>query len=148
MNEIKKQDLKNGFKMEEILKPVLENKFGKLKYTKKYDNFDYSNDNVLIELKNRNANWKQYPSLMFSTAKLNKAQELLKDNNFKKEIYIFWKLKDGLYYWKYNKDEYNISIGGRNDRGCNEYQDVVFINNEYIKNYNDLQFPDDYWKTN
>ena len=53
--------------------------------------------------------------------------------NFLKKIYIFWKLKDGLYYWKYNKDEYKISIGGRNDRGCNEYQDVVFIDNSWIQ---------------
>ena len=54
--------------------------------------------------------------------------------------------KDGLYYWKFNKDEYTINIGGRNDRGKNEYQDVVYINNEFIKNYNDLSFPEGYWK--
>jgi hypothetical protein len=146
MNNIKRHDIANGLKMEEILKPIFENKFGQLEYTSHYDNFDYSNDNVLIELKNRNAKWKQYPSLMFSTAKLKKAQKLNKDKDFNKEIYFFWKLKDGLFYWKYDEAEYEINIGGRNDRGCDEYQEVVFIKNEYIKNYNDLSFPSDYWK--
>jgi len=146
MNKIKKADLANGLKMEEILKPVFENKFGSLEYTSHWDNFDYSNDKVLIELKNRKAKWGQYPSLMFSTAKLKKAQKLNKDKDFDKEIYFFWKLTDGLYFWKYDKDEYDINIGGRNDRGCDEYQEVVFIKNQFIKNYNDLIFPEGYWK--
>ena len=34
---------------------------------------NYFNNNVLIELKTRNINWGQYDSLIFSTAKLNKA---------------------------------------------------------------------------
>jgi len=146
MNKTKIDDMKKGLHMEQALKPVFENKFGELNYTKHYDNFDYENNNVLIELKSRKAKWQQYPSLMFSTAKLNKAIKLNEDPNFKKEIYFFWHLQDGLYYWKFNKDEYTIKIGGRNDRGKNEYQDVVYINNEFIKNYNDLSFPEGYWK--
>ena len=129
----KYQDLKNGFQMEDILKPVLENKFGELNKTKKYDTFDFINDKYLIELKTRNAVWGQYPSLMFGANKLNKAKEI-KD----KDVYFFFKLKDGLYYWKYKEGEYEINKGGRTDRGKNEITDCCFINNEYIKNYNDL----------
>lgn len=146
MNAIKKQDLRNGLKMEEILKPVFENKFGLLNYTPHFDNFDYENDNVLIELKTRKCAWLQYPSLMFSTAKIKKAIKLNEDPNFNKEIYFFWKLSDGLFYWKYNHEEYEINIGGRDDRGKNEYQNVVYIKNEFIKNYNDLSFPEGYWR--
>jgi hypothetical protein len=146
MNNIKKKDLQKGLRMEQILKPIFENKFGQLSYTPHFDNFDYENENVLIELKTRNAVWEQYPSLMFSTAKINKAKKLHEQEHFNKEIYFFWKLNNGLYYWKYNKEEYEINIGGRNDRGINEYQEVVYIKNEYIKNYNDLSFPEGYWK--
>ena len=141
----KQRDISQGLKMEEILKPVFENKFGSLNYTSHYDNFDYENDKVMIELKTRNCNWGQYPSLIFSTAKINKAIDLSLNPDFKKEIYFFWKLNDGLYYWKYDKDEWVINIGGRNDRGINEFKDVVHIDNQFIKNYNDLEFPEGYW---
>jgi hypothetical protein len=132
--QIKKyKDLHKGLKMEDALKPILENKFGELNKTKQYDSFDFINDNYVLELKTRNANWGQYPSLMFNESKLNKAKEI-KD----KDVYFFWKLKDGLYYWKYKEGEYNINMGGRTDRGKCEINRCAFINNEYIKNYNDL----------
>ena len=134
-----------GTRMERILKPVFENKFGTLNLTDKYNNFDYFNNNVLIELKTRNINWGQYDSLIFSTAKLNKAIELTNDKDFKKEIYFFWKLKDGLFYWKFNKNETDVHVGGTLN-ASGQYQDVVYIKNEYIKNYNDLSFKDGYWK--
>jgi len=142
----KQLDISHGLKMEEILKPIFENKFGSLNYTRHFDNFDYENDNVMIELKTRNCKWGQYPSLIFSTAKIDKAVKLSQDPNFKKEIYFFWKLNDGLFYWKYDPDEWAINSGGRNDRGINEWQDVVHIDNQFIKNYNDLEFPEGYWK--
>ena len=66
-------------------------------------------------------------------SKLNKAKEITD-----KDVYFFWKLKDGLYYWKYKEGEYNIDLGGRTDRGKSEINRCAFINNEYIKNYNDL----------
>ena len=138
LNDKQKADMKMGLNMEEALKPVFENKFGTLSYTKHFDNFDYENDKYLIELKTRKARWGQYPSLMFSTAKIRKAELLFSDETFTKDIYFFWKLTDGLYYWKYQVGEYEVAIGGRNDRGMNEYQNVVYIMNQYIKNYNDL----------
>lgn len=132
--QIKKyKDLHKGLKMEDALKPVLEQKFGDLNKTKQYDSFDFINDKYILELKTRNANWGQYPSLMFNESKLNKAK-LITD----KDVYFFWKLKDGLYYWKYKEGEYNINMGGRTDRGKCEINSCAFINNEYIKNYNDL----------
>lgn len=136
MNSQKRKDMKMGLTMEDTLKPVFESKFGKLNKTHHYHSFDFENENVLIELKTRNVLWKQYDSLMFSKKKI----DYLEKNNITKDAYIFWKLKDGLYYWKYNKEELNIMIGGRNDRGKNEYETCIFIKNEYIKNYNDLPF--------
>lgn len=136
MNTQKQKDLKQGLEMEDILKPVFENKFGKLNKTHHYHSFDFENDNALIELKTRNINWGQYDSLMFSKKKI----DYLRNNNITKDAYFFFKLKDGLFYWKYNEEELYINIGGRNDRGKNEYYDCVYIKNEYIKNYNDLQF--------
>ena len=136
MNKIKQEDLKKGLQMEDTLKPIFETKFGLLNKTHHYHSFDFENDDVLIELKTRNVNWKQYESLMFSNKKL----KYLIKNNIKKDVYFFWKLNNGLYYWKYNKDELDIMIGGRNDRGKNEYEECVYIMNKYIKNYNDLPF--------
>ena len=136
MNAQKQADLKMGLQMEDVLKPVFESKFGELNKTHQYHSFDYENENVFIELKTRNAKWKQYPSLMFSTKKI----DYIKNNNITKDVYFFWKLTDGLYYWKYDEDEYEIHRGGRNDRGRNEYTNVVYIQNEYIKNYNELPF--------
>ena len=120
------EKIKMGLDMEVILHPVFESKFGKLNQTSQYHNFDYENDNVLVELKNRNAVWKQYPSLMFSQKKI----DYLTENNITKDAYFFWKLKDRLVYWKFNAEEYRPNDCG----GC------VYIKNQYIKNYNDLEF--------
>tara|TARA_R110001606_G_scaffold367242_1_gene522687 strand:+ start:99 stop:494 length:396 start_codon:yes stop_codon:yes gene_type:complete len=120
------EKIKMGLDMEAILHPVFESKFGKLNQTSQYHNFDYENDNVLVELKTRNVVWKQYPSLMFNQAKI----DYLTENNITKDAYFFWKLKDSLVFWKFNKDEYRPNDCG----GC------VYIENQYIKNYNDLEF--------
>tara|TARA_R100000951_G_C2637077_1_gene179647 strand:- start:239 stop:664 length:426 start_codon:yes stop_codon:yes gene_type:complete len=132
--EVKKwKDLNQGLKMEDALLPIFENKFGKLIKTKQYHVFDYINDKYILELKTRNIKFGQYQSLMFGKNKLDKAKET-KDKDF----YIFWKLQDGLYYWKYKEGEYKVAKGGRKDRGKDEINDLCFIDNEYIKNYNDL----------
>lgn len=135
----KYKDLNMGLNMETALKPVLDNKFGDLKLTSKYDKFDYINDNFIIELKTRRIKFKQYPTLIFSEKKLIKAKTI-KD----KRIFFMFKLEDGLYYWEYDKDrenidnEYFIAKGGRKDRGKNEIQNCVNVKNDYIKNFNDL----------
>lgn len=132
--EVKRwQDLNQGLKMEDALHPIFENKFGKLNKTNKYDVFDFINEKYVIELKTRNVKYGQYPSLMFGKNKLD-AAKLIKD----KEIYFFFKLTDGLYYWKYKEGEYKIAKGGRKDRGRSEIKDCIFIDNEYLQNYNDL----------
>ena len=136
MNKVKRADMKKGLAMEDTLKPLFETKFGFLNKTKHYHSFDFENNDVLIELKTRNVNWLRYESLMFSMKKI----KYLRNNNITKDAYIFWKLNDGLYYWKYNEEELEVMIGGRNDRGLNEYEECVYIKNEYIKNYNDLPF--------
>ena len=134
MNEQKRKDLYLGLSMEKILQPVLENKFGKLNATKLYDVFDYENEKFCIELKTRRVSFGDYPSLMFGYNKIKKAEKI-KD----KDVYFFFKLKDGLYYWKYNDTQYEKKLGGRNDRGFNEYKDCVYIKNEFIENWNDLE---------
>jgi hypothetical protein len=128
------KDLNQGFEMEDALHPVFENKFGKLNKTEKYDVFDFKNDKYIIELKTRNIKFGQYPSLMFGKNKLEEAQKI---ND--KEIYFFFKLEDGLYYWKYNENgEYFIRDGGRKDRGKDEIKKYVYVKNKYLKNFNDL----------
>ena len=72
----KYKDLNMGLNMETALKPVLDNKFGDLKLTSKYDKFDYINDNFIIELKTRRIKFKQYPTLIFSEKKLIKAKTI------------------------------------------------------------------------
>ena len=53
-------------------------------------------------------------------------------------VYFCFNFEDGLYYWKYNKEDLengNVVIrkGGRNDRGIDETKDYGYIKTEILK---------------
>jgi hypothetical protein len=113
-------DLEFGLNAEIILKNTLENEFGLLNQLDKYNPFDYENDDYLIELKSRRINHNKYPTAMVNLSKI------LKTNNSNKNRVIVFNYLDGLYKWIVD-DNYNAGIGGRNDRGLDEYSEMAYI---------------------
>jgi len=133
-----RKDLKFGFKSEKDIHKILEDKFGELKNTAddekygKYFEFDKYNDNYFIEMKTRRIKHNQYESLFFGVNKLDKGDELLKENpNLR--IFYLWRCNDGVYGWEHNSTEYEIKKRGRTDRGKNEIDFCVDIKQKFIK---------------
>ena len=122
------RDLKYGFKCEDKLLSKIREKYGEdIEKTKQYAVFDYKNDDIQIELKNRRCYSYTYPSMMIGLNKLTNAE-----NSNRRSVFL-WNLKDGLFYWNYNKDEYKTAFGGRKDRGLDERKIVAFIDMKYLK---------------
>lgn len=93
---------------------------GLISTTDPFDTFDYYNDDWLVELKTRRNNYSRYPTTMIG---LNKTFSETK----KQKLFCF-RFLDGLYYHIYEPNtKYNISKGGRCDRGCAEIKDYLFI---------------------
>lgn len=113
-------DLTFGLGAEIEIKNILEEKFGELNQLDKYHPFDFENDNYLIELKSRRINHNQYPTAMVNLSKIQRTS-----NSNKNRIIVF-NYRDGIYYWNVN-DNYTIGIGGRNDRGLDEYSEMAYI---------------------
>ena len=127
----KDQDIIFGSISEKNNKSIIESITGSLNKTLgKYDIFDYYNDNYIVELKTRRNNYNKYPTTMIGNNKLIKAS---KDTSTK--IYIFcFKFTDGLYYHKYDRNyNYDIDIGGRNDRNKEEYKNYAYIPIKLLK---------------
>ena len=136
MNSIKRKDITTGIIKEKMGLPVFEQYFNtKLIMTSEYNTFDYINDdnNIYIELKNRNNNYSKYPTTMVSYSKIKKGYELLKKNN---KIYYCFNFKDGLYYYQQTEqtpNEIEIGRGGRKDRGRYEYNTYAYIPIKLLK---------------
>jgi len=138
MNDIKRNDLNFGLKNEETIHSILEEQFGNLlRSTRnpemgKYYEFDKYNEDYFIELKTRRIKHNQYPTLFFGKNKLIKGDELLKKCPDLRIFYL-WKCNDGIYGWEHRSSEYDICKRGRCDRGKDEFDDCVDINQKYIK---------------
>lgn len=85
--------------------------------------FDYYSDNTLVELKSRRNNHNTYPTTMVGYNKIEHA------NKFpEKEAYFCFCFLDGLYCYKYNKDDkLEVRLGGRRDRGKDEIKEYCYI---------------------
>jgi hypothetical protein len=138
-----RKDLKFGFKSEKDIHKILEDKFGELKNTAddekygKYFEFDKYNDNYFIEMKTRRILHNQYPTLFFGENKLKKGDKLLQENPHMKIFYL-WKCNDKIVYWQHRSSPFNICPRGRWDRGKQEIDDCVDIQQKYIKSLDKL----------
>ena len=137
----KENDLNFGYKSESDIHEILEEYFGTLKNTKdiygKYFEFDKVNDNYFIEIKTRRINHNQYDSLFFGKNKFVKGKELLEENP-ELRIFYLWKCCDGIFGWEHNSSPYSIKMQGRCDRGRDEYNECIDIQQKYIKPLNEL----------
>ena len=132
------EDLEFGFRSEKDSHQYLESVFGKLMNTKdnremgNYFEFDKYNDNYFIEMKTRKIKHNQYPSLFFGVNKLDKGDELLKENpNLR--IFYLWKCNDKTVGWEHRSSDFNICKQGRWDRGRREIDLCVDIKQKFIK---------------
>jgi hypothetical protein len=133
MNPVLKADLKFGLEAEKIIKTHLEKSFNKLTKTEdQHHNFDFYNKECYVEFKRRRINFGQYPDLMFELCKINKGLELIKEGY---RVFFVWGCNDGCYYWELLEEdkEYFKAIGGRSDRGRDEYKVLAHIKNCFIK---------------
>jgi len=96
------QEYAYGLAQEEQLKPFFELYFRKeLHETDQYDPFDFIGENIKIELKSRRNTYSKYPTTIVGMFKINKIC------NFEIDHFFVFNFTDGLYYWKYNIEEFN-----------------------------------------
>jgi hypothetical protein len=133
MNNAITKDLNYGLEKEkenlEIIKSVFDKSLQKVK--DKYYCFDFSCDSCYVELKSRRCDSFQYKDTMVGKNKLDYASKMTRP------VFFVFGFNDGLYYWKYNKEDLdngNVEIrkGGRVDRGFDELKDYGFIKTEIL----------------
>ena len=138
MNNIQRKDLNFGFKSEEEIHSILEELFGNLLRSNRnpemgeYYEFDKYNEDYFIEVKTRRIKHDKYPTLFFGENKLIKGDELLKKCPHLRIFYL-WRCNDGIYGWEHRSSEYDVCKRGRCDRGKDEFDDCVDINQQFIK---------------
>lgn len=115
-----------GNKNELLLKPIIEEFFNvKLFKTDAYHPFDFRDENkIFYEVKSRNVKHDKYPTTMVGQNKIEAA------NLSDRDVYFVFGFTDGNYYFKYNRNVnsgLSVSIGGRNDRGREEYKPYCWI---------------------
>jgi hypothetical protein len=92
--------------------------------------FDYEGEKICVELKTRRNAYNKYPTTMIGINKLEYCED--KDKDF----YFCFSFTDGLYYWKYDKNDLekiSYSKGGRRDRGRYEIKNYAYIPIEMLK---------------
>jgi len=120
----KSLDLKFGTQAENDLLKNIKDTFGSdiEKIENSYSLFDYTNDEIYIELKSRRVRHNQYPTTMVGYNKIKCCEK-----NPDKVYYFVFNFTDGVYYWKYKPNVFSISQGGRTDRGFREIKNYAFI---------------------
>ena len=87
-----------GLNKENFYEQFINDKYGKVSKTGHYDIFDYENNEILIEIKNRNNTYDAYSTTMVGINKIEKG--LLDTRN----VYFLFGFNDGsLFEWKLDK---------------------------------------------
>jgi hypothetical protein len=128
------EDIKFGLDLEFEHYELLKNKFDKSleKNSYKYALFDYIGDKCFIELKSRRIGSTKYRDTMIGCNKL------LFARNCAKEAYFVFAFDDGLFYYKFNNEDYDTGVirsayGGRNDRGKDEQKPYCYVPIKLLK---------------
>lgn len=134
MNEIKEQNLKQGEESEvalyDVFKKNIDSKFCR---TGKFNQMDFISPSNYLELKTRNCKFTDYTEIMIGENKIRFAER-----STSKGVYLAWKFTDGLYVYKFNKDDLEnggikFRMGGRTDRGRDERKMTAFINRDLLE---------------
>jgi len=133
LNTVKLNDLDFGMKKEISELDKIRNRFSNsLKPTKDFFVFDYVSKDCYVELKSRRNKLNTYPDTMVGKNKMDYAE------NADRPVYFVFSFIDGLYYWKYNKEDIQngkvrFSVGGRCDRGREEYKTYAYISTKILQ---------------
>ena len=133
LNLVKLNDLDFGMKKEISELDKIRNRFSNsLKPTKDFFVFDYVSKDCYVELKSRRNKLNTYPDTMVGKNKMDYAE------NADRPVYFVFSFIDGLYYWKYNKEDIQngkvrFSVGGRCDRGREEYKTYAYIKTDILE---------------
>ena len=112
-----------------------------------FAHFDFSSDNIFVELKTRTDislidgkfifKNNELDSLIFDAVKMRCAYQYNKINKCNKHFYIVWKIKGGRYfYWKinWNKNDYYLkNITNKFGHATERPRDIIYVKTEYIK---------------
>tara|TARA_B100001094_G_C18196316_1_gene811492 strand:- start:20347 stop:20820 length:474 start_codon:yes stop_codon:yes gene_type:complete len=148
MNPQYLKDLELGIKSEDSATPSLEKIFGELWNTgkdlgQKWAKYDYRSKKYpwKIELKTRRCDFGDYPDLQFELGKIKEGIDFIKNNEGGRCFFI-WRCigkfgnqwgEERFYYWELNEDEWFKGMGGRMDRGQDEWKMLCKVNIEHIK---------------
>jgi len=121
-------DYSFGLRQESLVHRHLVEKFGECKKIMgRYAVFDFEGDNFFIEVKSFRNNYEKYERTMIGKNKFDKAEQVIATGA---DVYFCFNYLDGLYYWKYNKDDLDkikVYKGGRTDRGKAEIKEYCYI---------------------
>jgi len=122
MNKQKQEDLTFGDMNELEVLNILKNKYNTIRKLDKFHPMDYEAEECYIELKSRRNTHNKYITTMVGKNKIDYCRKQNKD------AYFYFLFTDGLFYYKYDlNDNFQTTIGGRNDRGRNEYKLYYYI---------------------
>lgn len=81
----------------------------------KYCYWDYQNEDksILVELKSRTYSYDVFPDWLITAKKFDKLMNQITEEG--KEVYLFYKMTDGLYYYKLNTNSYEELIKHQGD---------------------------------
>ena len=126
-------DREFGIGEEEKQFAVLKGKFGDdlERMTGRYCKMDFKGNNCYVELKSRRCNKDTYEDTMIGETKLKYAEKR------ETPTYFAFNFLNGIYYWKYNKEDIEggkvkIREGGRFDRGRVEKSMYAFIHKDLL----------------
>ena len=85
--------------------------WGELNWSEdKFATFDFTNENLFVELKGRTCYSNTYPTAIVG---YNKIREGIKRVKNGKQVFFLWSFKDGLYFWELTLNSW-LLIGGKN----------------------------------
>ena len=123
-------DYKNGRLCERVVLSYLNSRHSQKHQYKLYEKhnsvMDFYSDKYEGELKSRTCSYNKYPTTMIGHNKLLNHKE-------DKEYRYYFLFTDGLYRWKYNKDQFTVKKGGRFDRGGAEVKQHAYIKIEDLQ---------------
>ena len=122
------QDYSMGSKVEKNLVAFLNQDGANYSlYKNEFSTYDFTNGEYICEVKSRRNCYKKYPSTMVGYNKIQVAE-----SNSQNKYRFYFVFTDGTYYWDFVKDQYEVNIGGRSDRGRPEYKPYAYINIENL----------------
>ena len=133
----KAADLSLGASAEKQLLPVFKEKIDPdLRQTSwSYDSIDFESAKTIIELKTRNYKYCDLKDLMIGANKVKRVSDEWAKN--KRNGYLVFNCLDGVFYWKFNPEEFDEMVtyrdGGRNDRGYDERKLCAYIGKKHMK---------------